>query len=86
MQHNLFTTVENIGSSPTIANAMLPAVKIKVYELDFGDTNLLDKDPQVLLNWMKTDMKYMKEGDELDYKITIRMMTQEEIDALPEWS
>ena len=23
MQHNLFTTVENIGSSPTIANAML---------------------------------------------------------------
>lgn len=67
-------------------NPVLGAVKIKVYELDFGDTNLLDKDPQVLLDWMKTDIEDMKEGDELGYKITIRMMTQEEIDALPEWS
>lgn len=79
-------TVETTKSSPNSTNAVLGAVKIKVYELDFGDTNLLDKDPHVLLDWMKTDMEDMKEGDELDYKITIRMMTQEEIDALPEWS
>lgn len=80
------TNVEGQSVSPNDTKPVLGAVKIKVYELDFGDTNLLDKDPQVLLDWMKTDMEDMKEGDELDYKITTRMMTQEEIDALPEWS
>lgn len=60
--------------------------KKKVYEFDFGDTNLLSEDPQVILDWMKTDMEDMSDDDELNYKITIRRMTQEEINALPEWS
>jgi hypothetical protein len=60
--------------------------KIKVFELDFGDTNLLDKDPQVLVDWIKSDMEGMADGDELNYTITIRRMTQKEIDDLPEWA
>lgn len=60
--------------------------KIKVFELDFGDTNLLDKDPQVLVDWIKSDMEGMADGDELNYTIIIRRMTQKEIDDLPEWA
>lgn len=60
--------------------------KIKVYELDFGDTNLLSPHIDEIINWIKTDLSDQKEGDELAYTITIKMMTQEEIDALPEWS
>lgn len=60
--------------------------KIKVFELDFGDTNLLDEDIDVILEWIKTEMSDMKPEDTLEYTITIRMMTREEIDALPEWA
>lgn len=60
--------------------------KFKVYELDFGDTNLLDEDIDVILEWIKNDVADMKETDSLEYTITIRMMTREEIDAIPEWS
>jgi hypothetical protein len=62
------------------------AKKIKVYELDFGDTNLLDDDPKTLLDWIDTDIADMKEGDELNYTITIRMMTKKQYEALPEWA
>lgn len=60
--------------------------KIKCYELDFGDTNLITKSKQDILEWIKADMDDLTESDELHYEITVKMMTQEEIDALPEWS
>lgn len=62
------------------------AKKIKVYELDFGDTNLLDENPKTLTDWIETDIRDMKEGDELNYTITIRMMTRKQINELPEWA
>jgi hypothetical protein len=60
--------------------------EIKVFELDFGDTNLLDKDPQALLDFIKSDIEGMGDAEELEYKITIRRMTQKKIDDLPEWA
>lgn len=62
------------------------AQKFKVYELDFGDTNVLDEDPKALLDWIDTEIHDMKEDDSLQYTITIRMMTRQEINDLPEWS
>jgi hypothetical protein len=60
--------------------------KIKVFELDFGDTNLLSEDPEQILAWIKTDMLDLKDEDELDYVVRIKRMTRKEIDLLPEWS
>lgn len=60
--------------------------KFKVYELDFGDTNLLTEDKQAVLDWIATDLADMKPSGELNYTITIRMMTRRQINALPEWS
>lgn len=34
--------------------------KIKVYELDFGDTNLISSDVDTILDWIKTDIQDMK--------------------------
>lgn len=61
--------------------------KIKCYELDFGDTNLISQNKQDILSWIEADMENLKEGDDgLQYEITIKTMTQEETEALPEWS
>ena len=60
--------------------------KKRVYELDFGDTNLLSEKEHVILDWIKTDMENLKVDDDLNYKITVKMMTDKEISALPEWS
>lgn len=60
--------------------------KTKVYELDFGDTNVVSPSLDDIIGWIKTDIHEMKDGDQLDYKITIRRMTQKEIDELPEWA
>lgn len=60
--------------------------KFKVYELDFGDTNLLAEDPQVHFDWIKCDIESMGENDALEYTITFRMMTRKEINEIPEWS
>ena len=60
--------------------------KIKVYELDFGDTNLLSENLQDITEWIKTEAESMLDDAELEYRITIRRMTREEIEALPEWS
>lgn len=57
-----------------------------VYELDFGDTNLLSEDKKDITEWINNDMQEMDLGSELEYKITIRMMTRAEIQAIPEWS
>ena len=60
--------------------------QFKVYELDFGDTNLLDENINVLLDWIKSDVEAMKDTEEMEYKISIRRMTRKEINELPEWS
>jgi len=60
--------------------------KIKVYELDFGDTNLLDENLETITDWIKSDLHDLADGDELNYTIKIRRMTRQEIDELPEWS
>ena len=59
---------------------------IKVYELDFGDTNLIDKDIQTLLDWIKTDLQGMSDSDEVCYTITTQLMTKEQFESLPEWN
>jgi hypothetical protein len=61
------------------------AKKFKVYELDFGDTNLLSENSQEICEWIKTDLDNMDEKDELNYTVTIRMMTRKQIDNIPEW-
>lgn len=58
----------------------------KVYELDFGDTNLLTEDVHDVLNWIRADAEDLKKGDELNYTIKVRMMSRTKIDALPEWA
>lgn len=61
--------------------------KIKVYELDFGDTNLLSEDREVITQWIDADMDGLKkETDELNYVIKVKFMTRRQINALPEWS
>lgn len=60
--------------------------KIKCYELDFGDTNLITQHVKDVTDWIEIDLIDLKEGDELTYTVTIKMLTQEEIDALPEWA
>jgi hypothetical protein len=62
------------------------AKKFKVYELDFGDTNLLTEDAQGICDWIKSDLEGMDESDELNYTVTIRMMTRKQIDNIPEWA
>ena len=60
--------------------------EIKCYELDFGDTNLIDKDIDQILAWIKADMEGLSQLDELNYTVTIKYMTEEDYKNLPEWS
>lgn len=60
-------------------------MSIKVYELDFGDTNLLSENIKEITSWIEADMHDLGDMDELNYTITIRRMTREQINALPEW-
>ncbi len=59
---------------------------LKVYELDFGDTNFLSTSIKDILDWIETDINDMADADELNYTITIRRMTEEEYSLLPEWN
>lgn len=60
--------------------------KLKVFELDFGDTNVLTTNPKEILDWIDTEMDDMPDDGELNYKITIRRMTQRQINKLPDWA
>lgn len=60
--------------------------EFKVYELDFGDTNLLSENMNEILEWIRSDMDDMRTHDVLEYKISIRLMTREQINKIPEWS
>jgi hypothetical protein len=57
----------------------------KMYELDFGDTNLITENKKDILNWIEADLDNIDENG-LQYEITTKLMTREEIDALPEWA
>lgn len=61
---------------------------IQVFELDFGDTNFLSENMQDILDWIKNDLQNLKTGDtdELNYTITVRLMTRQQIHELPEWA
>lgn len=64
-----------------------PSEKFKVYELDFGDTNLLSENIADITDWIANDMIDLKDTDEkLEYIIGIRMMTRKQISEIPEWS
>jgi hypothetical protein len=58
---------------------------IKLYELDFGDTNFLSETIEDVLCWIETDMSDMASGDELTYTITCKYITRKEFNELPEW-
>lgn len=58
---------------------------IKVFELDFREQNLISPNLKDILGWIESDCQEMDYGDELNYKITVKLMTQAELDALPEW-
>lgn len=60
--------------------------KFKVYELDFGDTNLLDEDIDTITDWIKSDMDSLEDNSELQHTIKIKRMTRKEINELPEWA
>ena len=62
------------------------ADKLKCYELDFGDMNLITQDKKQISEWVEAQMEDMGESDELEYTITIKMLTPEEYANLPEWS
>ncbi len=59
--------------------------KIKCYELDFGDQNLISSNVKDILDWIETGMYDLKEGDELNYTIKIKFLTNKQYAKLPEW-
>ena len=60
--------------------------KIKVYELDFGDTNFLSRDIKGILDWIETDISDLAVDGELNYTITIKMMTERQYKNIPDWA
>jgi hypothetical protein len=58
----------------------------KVFELDFGDTNLLSENIKDILDWIEADMHGLKADDPLQYTISFRMMTRKQISEIPEWA
>jgi hypothetical protein len=62
--------------------------KIKVFELDFGDTNLVSPNAEDITAWIESDLAELKSGgvDELNYTIKVKLMTQKKINNLPEWA
>ena len=59
---------------------------VTVYELDFGDTNLIDTDIKNIISWIECDMQDMGLTTELNYTITKKEMTESAFKKLPEWS
>lgn len=60
--------------------------KYTVYELDFGDTNILSENIKEITDWIATDMEDLGNGDKLEYTIKIRMLTRKQINNIPEWA
>lgn len=81
----LMNNKNNTDNINIIPNTLLDTEKNKVYELDFGDTILITEDKKDILNWIETDLDNIDENG-LQYKITTKLMTRDEINALPEWA
>lgn len=79
------TKVKATTKAAISSNGVLGAEKIKVYELDFGDTNLITENKKDILDWIEADLDNIDEYG-LQYEITTKLMTREEIDVLPEWA
>lgn len=77
MKKSLYDSCENVKPAKP---------KFRVYELDFGDTNVVTENYNDITDWISTEMQDLKEGERLNYKITFRMMTRRQINSLPEWS
>lgn len=60
--------------------------KIKVWELDFGDMNVISRDRKTITDWIDSEMEDLQVGDELNYCITTKLMTQRAYEKLPDWS
>lgn len=60
--------------------------KSKVYELDFGETNIISAFVEDIIAIIETEMRDMKVGEELNYTITTKMMSQKKYDSLEEWA
>ncbi len=60
--------------------------KIKMYELDFGDTNFISQNPKEIVGWIESDIHNAKKGEQFDYRITIKHLSRKEIANLHEWS
>lgn len=75
---SLYNACENVGK---------PKEKFKVYVLDFGDsTDIMTENKKDITDWIGSEIADMKEGEEHEYKITIKMLTRRQINNLPEWS
>lgn len=60
--------------------------KLRVYYFDFGDTPIVTTRIKDVQDMIEGEMLDMREGDELDYNIKIKYMTEDEFDKIPEWS
>lgn len=58
---------------------------IKVYELDFGEQNVVSREIKGIIDWISGEMEDMKVTDELNYTITTKYLTQKQYEKLPEW-
>lgn len=63
-----------------------PNELITVYELDFGDTNVIDPNYQEIADWIGSEISRLKDGEEYECKITCKKMTRKEVDELPDWN
>jgi len=74
----------------------IPEAKVKVYEFDFGDQNLITENFQDILDWLKSDFHDMKTkeeygnedldlDDEISFTVKTYTMTRKEVDELPDW-
>lgn len=58
---------------------------IKVWKLTTEDySNIVFTDAKAITEWVLADIESGNRGDEYEYTITIDLMSQQELDALPE--
>lgn len=62
-----------------------PNEKIKYYVLDYGDQPVMSKSADQILEIIKAQMEDISDSEYMEYTIYVKKLTQDEIDALPEW-
>lgn len=65
---------------------LILGAKFKVWVFDFGDTNLITRNPQDIIDWISSEIKPLKKGEELNYRITTKIMSPTQYRKIPEWS